>query len=90
MPDASGYAITGVEGRVATQYIDESKSSSNFSFKTGREDLKPLPGPPFKSGSQKIWSVNTASFHPFGTLATAGSDGSMKCVVFPSPSRSVS
>ncbi|GAA6004459.1 hypothetical protein JCM10207_000735 [Rhodosporidiobolus poonsookiae] len=74
-PDATGFALSSIEGRVAIQYIDDSQTSQNFSFKCHRADLKPSPGPPFKTGSQVVASVNQICFHPAGTFATAGSDG---------------
>ncbi|GAA5891171.1 hypothetical protein JCM6882_006446 [Rhodosporidiobolus microsporus] len=76
-PDATGFALSSMEGRVAIQHVDDSKSNQNFSFKTCRNDLKPLPGPPFRAGSTSVYSVNALSFHPFGTFVTAGANGGM-------------
>ncbi|SGY32640.1 BQ5605_C002g01391 [Microbotryum silenes-dioicae] len=72
-PDGDGYAITSVEGRVAIQYVDDAKSSNNFSFKCHRADISKTPG--FKTGSQSVYAINEISFHPLGTFSTAGSDG---------------
>lgn len=71
-PDGTGYSIGSIEGRVAVQHIDDSKASSNFSFKCHRADQK---GPGFKTGSQAVSAVNAIAGHPLGTWATAGSDG---------------
>lgn len=71
-PDGTGYSISSIEGRVAVQHVDDSKVSQNFSFKCHRADQK---GPGFKTGSQAVYAVNAIAGHPFGTWATAGSDG---------------
>lgn len=31
--DGTGFSVSSIEGRVAVQHLDESKASSNFSFK---------------------------------------------------------
>ncbi|KDE04671.1 Poly(A)+ RNA export protein [Microbotryum lychnidis-dioicae p1A1 Lamole] len=68
-PDASGYALGTIEGRVAIQHLDEKMQSANFTFKCHRKD-GPAP-----SKSQTVYAVNAISFHPLGTFTTAGSDG---------------
>ena len=40
-PDASGYAIGSIEGRVAIQHVDDKLVSSNFSFKVSFAPLSP-------------------------------------------------
>ncbi|KAI9203704.1 WD40-repeat-containing domain protein [Polychytrium aggregatum] len=62
-PNAAGYAIGSIEGRVGIQYVDERDQAQNFSFKCHRDD-------------KNVYSVNAISFHPqHGTFSTAGSDG---------------
>ncbi|KAG8784815.1 hypothetical protein FRB91_006295 [Serendipita sp. 411] len=71
-PNASGFAVGSVEGRVAIQYVEEKESSSNFSFKCHRQD---------QNGSkdqQGVYAVNAITFHQgYGTFSTAGSDGTI-------------
>ncbi|GAA5972240.1 hypothetical protein JCM11641_002369 [Rhodosporidiobolus odoratus] len=76
-PDATGFALSSIEGRVAIHCVDDRKGSDNFSFKCHREEMKPVPGPPFKAGSSKVYSVKTLEFHPAGTFVTGASDGTM-------------
>ncbi|KAJ3045661.1 hypothetical protein HDV00_007787 [Rhizophlyctis rosea] len=62
-PDARGFAVGSVEGRVGIQYVDPKDAAANFSFKCHRDD-------------KNIYSVNSIQFHPvLGTFSTAGSDG---------------
>ncbi len=62
-PDASGFALGSVEGRVAVHFVDQSQPR-NFAFKCHRKD------------KARIFAVNALDFHPrYGTFATAGSDG---------------
>ncbi len=62
-PDASGFALGSVEGRVAVHYVDPA-SRNNFAFKCHRKN------------KTQIFAVNALDFHPrYGTFATAGSDG---------------
>ncbi|KAI8848597.1 WD40-repeat-containing domain protein [Chytridium lagenaria] len=61
-PNASGFAIGSIEGRVGIQYIEEKDASLSFSFKCHRDD-------------KNVHAVNAISFHPYGTFSTAGSDG---------------
>ncbi|CEQ41585.1 SPOSA6832_03312 [Sporobolomyces salmonicolor] len=70
-PDATGYAVGTIEGRVAIQHIDDKAASSNFTFKCHRKD-DPAP-----SKSSTVYAVNDISFHPYGTFSTAGSDGTI-------------
>ncbi|GBE88270.1 Poly(A)+ RNA export protein [Sparassis crispa] len=72
-PQANGFAVGSVEGRVAIQYVDDKDSSNNFSFKCHRRD---------QSATQKdqslVYAVNDISFHPIhGTFSTCGSDGTI-------------
>ncbi|KAL8286993.1 hypothetical protein RQP46_003999 [Phenoliferia psychrophenolica] len=67
-PDATGYAVGTVEGRVAIQYVDEKAASTgNFTFKCHRKDT---PG----TKTQAVYAVNAISFHPYGTFSTAAFD----------------
>lgn len=63
-PDATGYMVGSIEGRVAVQHVEDSAQSKNFTFKCHRQDAD-------------IYAVNAVTFHPVhGTFVTAGSDGS--------------
>jgi len=55
------FAIGSIEGRVAIHHVEE-KSRKNFSFKCHRHN-------------ENVFSVNSIAVHPYGTFATAGSDG---------------
>jgi mRNA export factor len=69
-PDATGFAIGSIEGRCAMQYVEESNSTQNFSFKCHRS-----PDPADRNSS-KVYAVHDISWHPVhGTFSTAGSDG---------------
>lgn len=64
-PNANGYAVGSIEGRVGIQYLEEKEPQTNFSFKCHRENAN-------------VFSVNAISFHPVhGTFSTAGADGTM-------------
>jgi len=63
-PDATGFALGSIEGRVACHHVDEKNTSQNFIFKCHRV-------------SSEVFSVNSIAFHPYGTFATAGSDGTI-------------
>ncbi|KAF2759432.1 WD40 repeat-like protein [Pseudovirgaria hyperparasitica] len=68
--DASGYAVGSIEGRCAIQYVKDSDSGSNFSFKCHRQNDTN------NRDVAKVYSVNCISFHPVhGTFSTAGADG---------------
>ncbi|KAF9738357.1 hypothetical protein PMIN06_009883 [Paraphaeosphaeria minitans] len=68
--DASGFAVGSIEGRCAIQYVDDSNTSLNFSFKCHRQQ------DPSNRDVARVYSVNAISFHPIhGTFSTAGSDG---------------
>ncbi|KAG9000860.1 hypothetical protein FRB94_005083 [Tulasnella sp. JGI-2019a] len=71
-PAGDGYAIGGVEGRVAVQYVDEKDSANNMSFKCHRKDTaNPRDG-------TTVHSVNAISFNVrHGTFSTCGSDGAV-------------
>ncbi|CAM0141748.1 RNA export factor gle2 [Umbelopsis sp. WA50703] len=65
-PNAKGYAIGSIEGRVGFQYIEDKEQSKNFSFKCHRDN------------SNNVFSVNAISFHPvYGTFSTVGADGTV-------------
>jgi len=61
-PNKVGFALGSIEGRVAVHHVEDKDAPSNFIFKCHRV-------------GNDIFSVNAISFHPFGTFATAGSDG---------------
>eukprot|EP01087_Luapelamoeba_hula_P005100 TRINITY_DN1518_c0_g1_i1.p1 TRINITY_DN1518_c0_g1~~TRINITY_DN1518_c0_g1_i1.p1 ORF type:complete len:339 (-),score=42.82 TRINITY_DN1518_c0_g1_i1:88-1104(-) len=61
-PDRTGFALGSIEGRVAIHHVDDKDNSKNFAFKCHRDN-------------NNIFAVNDISFHPYGTFATCGSDG---------------
>ncbi|KAJ1914689.1 RNA export factor gle2 [Tieghemiomyces parasiticus] len=62
-PDASGYAVGSIEGRIGIQYIDPKNQTNNFTYKCHRD-------------GNDLYSVNDISFHPtYGTYSSAGADG---------------
>lgn len=66
--DGAGYAIGGVEGRCAFQYISPEHASKNYSFKCHRNAVS--------SSNTNVYAINAISVHPvYGTFSTAGSDG---------------
>eukprot|EP01104_Vermistella_antarctica_P017780 TRINITY_DN636_c0_g2_i1.p1 TRINITY_DN636_c0_g2~~TRINITY_DN636_c0_g2_i1.p1 ORF type:complete len:331 (+),score=59.08 TRINITY_DN636_c0_g2_i1:212-1204(+) len=68
-PDATGYAVGSVEGRVAIEYFDPSPAGQKkkYAFKCHRRK---------ENGVENIYPVNTIAFHPvFGTFCTGGGDG---------------
>ncbi len=66
-PNKQGFAVGSIEGRVAIHHFEAAHSAANFAFKCHRE------GP----NGANIYAVNVIKFHPYGTFATAGSDGTM-------------
>lgn len=61
-PDASGFAVGSIEGRVAIQHVEEKDKRNDFAFKCHRDGAD-------------IYPVSSIAFHPFGTFATTGGDG---------------
>ena len=62
-PDATGFAVGSIEGRVGIQYVQKVPGKENFAFKCHRQD-------------NNVYSVNAIAFQQqFGTFATVGSDG---------------
>lgn len=62
-PDATGYMVGSIEGRVAVQHVEDAAQGKNFTFKCHRDNTD-------------IYAVNCTTFHPvYGTFVTAGSDG---------------
>lgn len=70
-PDCTGYAVGSIEGRVAIHHVDDSNKSRNFAFKCHRQPLQNQG----RNATNEVYAVNSISFHPQGTFATAGSDG---------------
>ncbi|KAI8804179.1 WD40-repeat-containing domain protein [Cladochytrium replicatum] len=63
LPNATGFAVGSIEGRVGFQYLSEADASKNFTFRCHRDE-------------KNVWPVNAISFHPtYGTFSTSGSDG---------------
>ncbi len=79
-PDKTGYAVGSIEGRVSIEYFDElpgpqgqprqppPAKKKGFAFKCHRDTDQ-------VKGGANVFSVNSIAFHPYGTFATAGSDG---------------
>ncbi|RPB01040.1 WD40 repeat-like protein [Choiromyces venosus 120613-1] len=68
-PDATGFALGGIEGRCAFLNLDKKDTTSPFSFKCHRAARTGAPG-------ANVYGVNAISFHPVhGTFSTAGADG---------------
>ncbi|KAK9846411.1 hypothetical protein WJX81_003316 [Elliptochloris bilobata] len=68
-PDATGFALSSVEGRVAMEYFDPSNSAQakKYAFKCHRRS---------EGGRDTVYPVNAIAFAPFhGTFATGGCDG---------------
>jgi len=72
--DRTGYAVGSVEGRVSIAYLDpareEARENGNFQFKCHR-----VTGGSGRTNEGQIYSLNDIDFHPQGTFATAGGDG---------------
>eukprot|EP01137_Pigoraptor_chileana_P014153 Opistho-2@68450 len=69
-PDAQGYVLSSIEGRVAVEFLDPSPEiqKRKYAFKCHRKADA--------NGVQTIYPVNSIAFHPIhGTFATGGSDG---------------
>ncbi|CAZ85703.1 unnamed protein product [Tuber melanosporum] len=68
-PDASGFAVGGIEGRCAFVYLDPKNTKLDFSFKCHRTART-------RGAGADVYGVNAISFHPVhGTFSTAGADG---------------
>ena len=64
MPNAKGYVIASIEGRVGVEYFE--MPAKSYSFKCHRKD---------ESGQIFVYPVNALAFHKkFGTFASGGSD----------------
>lgn len=72
-PNADGFALGSIEGRVAIQNIEDKDQSKNYSFRCHRKDQTPGA-----KDQTLVFSVNDIKFHPVhGTFATSGSDGTV-------------
>ncbi|CAL5227848.1 g10880 [Coccomyxa viridis] len=70
-PDATGYAMGSVEGRVAMEYFDMSETvqARRYAFKCHRKS---------DTGKDTVYPVNAIAFHPIhGTFASGGGDGTV-------------
>ncbi|CAK0749983.1 hypothetical protein CVIRNUC_001953 [Coccomyxa viridis] len=70
-PNATGFAISSVEGRVAMEYFDMSESvqAKRYAFKCHRKS---------DTGQDTVYPVNALAFHPsYGTFASGGGDGNV-------------
>ena len=62
-PDATGYALSSIEGRVSVEYFADGDQARKYAFKCHRV-------------GKVVYPVNAIAFHPLlGTFATGGSDG---------------
>lgn len=62
-PDATGFAVGSIEGRVGIHYVQKVPGKDSFAFKCHRQD-------------SNVFSVNAIAFQKqYGTFATVGSDG---------------
>ncbi|KAJ1650701.1 RNA export factor gle2 [Dispira simplex] len=62
-PDATGYTVSSIEGRVGIQYVQPANQAQSFTFKCHRDN-------------NSLYPVNAICFHPeYGTFTTAGTDG---------------
>ncbi|CAG9461350.1 unnamed protein product [Pedinophyceae sp. YPF-701] len=69
-PDAQGFAMGSVEGKVSFEYFVEGEGRKRFVFKCHREK--------HPDGTTTVHPVNAIAFHPqFGTFATGGCDGAV-------------
>ena len=87
-PDATGYALGTVEGRVAIQSVFRSRASDPCSLYTARRHIDEKAAASnftFKchrkdsptSKQSTVFAVNDISFHPYGTFSTSGADGTI-------------
>ena len=70
-PDATGYALSSIEGRVAVEYFAEGDQARKYAFKCHRTKAS-------EDGEEVLrpFGVNAVAFHPFtGAFATGGGDG---------------
>lgn len=72
-PNGEGFSVGSIEGRCGIQYVDPNMNQQNgFSFKCHR---KSVTSP---RNETLVYSINSMCYHPtFGTLCTAGADGSL-------------
>ncbi|PWN50013.1 WD40 repeat-like protein [Violaceomyces palustris] len=79
LPDGDGYALGGVEGRVAVQYFndvpDKDGKVKKFAFKCHRRANADHPDVP--RNENHLFPVNAIAFNVHGTFATGGGDGSI-------------
>lgn len=70
-PNKAGFAYGSIEGRVAVTHVDDKMKDRNFAFKCHR-----VSNSSGRMGNTtEVYAVNSIAFHPYGTFATAGSDG---------------
>ncbi|EKX51243.1 putative Rae1, nuclear pore complex component [Guillardia theta CCMP2712] len=67
-PDKTGFCVGSIEGRVGVEHISDADLPKNFAFKCHRQNTN--------AKDPELYAVNTIAFHPLGTFATAGGDGS--------------
>jgi len=71
-PDATGYAVSDIGGRIGIQYLDEKKKDKSFKYTAHYVNKKEANGKKVKD----CFSVNAIAFHKTaGIFASAGSDG---------------
>jgi len=76
-PNAEGFAVGSVEGRIQVRYLDKSvQESKGFSFKCHRQEIPNRSSYTSIGKDTHVYSVNVVRFHQqFGTLASGGTDG---------------
>lgn len=68
-PDANGYVVGSIEGRVAVEYLEQERQKQRYAFKCHRNKDT-------TTGLEMIYPVHSISFHKrYNTFATGGGDG---------------
>jgi mRNA export factor len=71
-PDATGYLVGSIEGRVAVHHVQDQQQAKNFTFKCHRD-------------ATEVYAVNSMAFHPQVGLSgrpLAGEASYQPCVVW--------
>ncbi len=67
MPDETGFTASSVAGKVAVEYINES-AGTKYGFRCHRQG---------KGDGETVYPVNTLAYHPLGTFASGGCEGTV-------------
>ncbi|KAI8846153.1 WD40-repeat-containing domain protein [Chytridium lagenaria] len=80
MPNAQGYALSSIEGRIAVEYFDQADEKKKYAFRCHREKTPE---------GEIVHPVNALAFHPtHGTFASGG--GTKRLKQFPRYPTSIS